>query len=79
MTRGERGDAAHVILVLVRHDDRGQVAREQAVTREARRGVADAEAAIDQDPGRAGLDDEAVAFAAAAQGGEAQSGAPCAT
>ena len=45
--------------------------RRDAEAREARDGIANAEAAIDQDAGGAGFDDEAVAFAAAAERREA--------
>ena len=45
--------------------------RHEPEAREARRGVANAEAAVDQDARAAGFDDEAVALAAAAEGGEA--------
>jgi hypothetical protein len=69
--RRERGDAADVVGVLVRDDDRVDVARREAEAAEARRGVAHAEAAVDHDARGARLDDEPVAFAAAPQRREA--------
>ena len=71
VARGERRHAADVVGVLVRDEDRGQRRRREPEPPEARRGVADAEAAIDQHARAARLDDEAVALAAAAQGREA--------
>jgi hypothetical protein len=71
MALGECRNAADMIRVLVSDENRGQVAGHEAAPREPRCGIADGETAVDQDPGRAGFDDEAVAFAAATQGGEA--------
>ena len=68
----EARDAAGVVVVLVRDQDRGEIARARG--RGARDAVTvsdDVETAIDQNAGGAGLDDEAVAFAAAAQRCEA--------
>ena len=68
---GERRNATDVVGVLVRDENRGERRGLEAEPGEPLRRVADAEAAIDQDARAARLDDEAVAFAAAAQGGEA--------
>ena len=52
-------------------EDRVERRRLEAEARQPRRGVAHAEPAVDHDPGASGLDDEAVALAAAADRGEA--------
>jgi hypothetical protein len=67
VARRESGHPADVIGVLVGDEDRRQRRRFEPEAREADRRAADAEPAIDQDPRAAGLDDEAVAFAAAAK------------
>ena len=65
--RGEGGHAADMIRMLMGDEDRRQVARREPEALEARFGIANPEAAVDQHAGAAGLDDEAVALAAAAQ------------
>src|SRR5438552_12312608 len=65
--RRERRDAADMIGMLVRDDDRGNGLGRDADPREPRDRVPDAEPAIDQHPRRADLDQQAIAFAAAAQ------------
>ncbi len=69
--RRERRNTADMIGVLVRDEDRGERRRLEPEPGEASRRAPNAEAAVDQDARAARLDDEAVAFAAAAQGGEA--------
>ncbi len=71
MPCGERRDAADMIGVLVRDENRGERRGRESEPGEASRRAANAEPAIDQDARAARFDDEAVAFAAAAQGGEA--------
>ena len=65
--RRERRNAADVIGMLVRDDDRGNGLGRDTDPCEPRDRVPDAEAAVDQHPRRADLDQQAIAFAAAAQ------------
>src|SRR5688572_14735803 len=67
---GERGDAPEVVVVLVRHDDPGEVRGYQAHAAQPVARFRDGEAAIHEDPGTAALDHQAVARAAAPEGGE---------
>src|SRR5579862_3666670 len=67
----ERSDAADVIGVLVRDDDRADRIGRHAEAPKAHDRVAHPEPAVDQDARITDFDDERVAFAAAAQGGEA--------
>ena len=59
----ERRNAADVIVVLMRHENRGQRFGLDAEPLETRSRVLDTEAAVDQHTRRAGFDDEPVAFA----------------
>jgi hypothetical protein len=63
----ERGNAADVVGVLVGDEYRVERRRRKTQPGEAPLRVANAEPAIDQDPGAPRVDDEAIAFAAAAQ------------
>jgi hypothetical protein len=63
-----------MIGVLVRDEDRRDRVGGYSEPREPRDGIAHPEAAVDEDPRITGFDDETVAFAAAAQGGEAHVG-----
>jgi RNA polymerase sigma factor (sigma-70 family) len=65
--RGEGRYAADMIRMLMGDEDCRQVAWREPEAFEARFGIAKPEAAVDQYAGAAGLDDEAVALAAAAQ------------
>jgi hypothetical protein len=65
MRRGEVEGAAGVVAVLVGDQDAGQVGRREAEAREALFGVAQVEAAVDQQARAAGFGDQAVAAAAA--------------
>jgi len=62
---GEVEGAAGVVAVLVGDQDAGQVGRREAEARQALLGVAQVEAAVDEDARRAGLGDQAIAAAAA--------------
>ena len=69
---GETGDAADVIVMLVSDDDRGQALGLNAKPREAADRIVESEAAVEHDPRATVFDDERVAAAAAAEGGEPQ-------
>ena len=60
-------DAAGMIVVLVRDEDGGEIARREAQAAEPRSRLLEIETAVDQDAGRARFDDETVAVAAAAE------------
>ncbi len=64
-------DPAHVVVVLVGHDDGVDGFRLHADARKPRDSVANTESAVDQQARRARLDQQTVAFAAAAETGEA--------
>ncbi len=72
VARGKRRHPADVVRMLMGDEDRSQIVGGQAAPGEPLFGIANAETAVDQDPGRAGLDDEAIACAAAAERSEAQ-------
>src|SRR5712691_3318817 len=63
--------AVAVIGVLVRHDYSGEIGRLEACTGETRHGFAERKAAVEHEARAAGLDDERVALAAAAERSEA--------
>src|SRR2546425_4315220 len=65
--RRKRRDPADVIGMLVRDDDRGNGLGRDTDPRESRDRVPEPEAAVDQQPRRADLDQPAIAFAAAPQ------------
>ena len=71
MARREGRNAADVIGVFVRDDNGVEGFGRNADARQARRGVAHAESAVDHDAGGPRFDDEAVALAAAADRREA--------
>ena len=71
ITCGKRRDPTHVVVVLVGHDDGVDGFRLHADARKSRNGVADTESAVDQDARSARLDQQTIAFAAAAETGEA--------
>ena len=64
---GEARDAADMIVVLVGHDDRVEILRNEPAPAQPIDRVLDAETAVEQDAGGTRLDDETVALAAAAQ------------
>ena len=66
--------APAVVVVLVGDDDGVEVRRRQTEAAKPGENVAHAEAAVEQDAGAAGFDEEGVALAAAAQRCEAHQG-----
>src|SRR5262249_37447008 len=68
---GECRHAVGMIGVLVRDENRGQVFGQETESQEARGGVAHTKPAIDHHARAVGLDNECIAFAAAAEGCEA--------
>ena len=74
MPARKREHAVGMVAVLVSDEDGGDVGRREADAREAPLGALDREAAVDQDAGRAGLGDQAVTGAAAAERCEPQLG-----
>jgi len=79
VARGECRDAADMIGMFVGNQDRRQRRWLDADPRQACRGVAHAEPAIDQDAGGARFNDQAIAFAAAADRSEAHRFRPIST
>ncbi len=67
VTRRECSHAARMVGVLVRDQNRRDRLRRETEAREARDRVAHPEAAVDQDAGAVGFDDETIAFAATAE------------
>jgi hypothetical protein len=67
ITLGETRHAAHVVVVLVGHQDAGEIARSEAHALEAQLGLRDRETAVHHHPRAVALDDQRVAGAAAAR------------
>ena len=70
--RCETEDAADMIIMLMRDDDAGQVARGESKPRKPAHGIALPEAAVEKQARLTGLGDKAITLAAAAKGSEAE-------
>src|SRR5262249_23266629 len=68
----EARDTTHVVVMLVRDDDGGELRGREARPLEARFGIREREAAVHQDAGGPALDNQPVTRAAAAERGESE-------